>query len=80
VILKKNGYRAHPGSGSGRISFDGSDDEDLCEVKEAAKSFVFSLKYVDRFYKTAVRQGKRPVIILRLGPYNINMVVERGID
>lgn len=78
MILKKRGYRAHPGSGSGSIRFDGSDADDLCEVKDAAKSYTFSLKYIDTFYKTAVRQGKRPVFVLKIGPYIINMIIERG--
>jgi hypothetical protein len=47
------------------------------EVKDAAKSYSFSLTYIDRFYRTAVRQGKRPVFILRIGPYDINMNIIR---
>lgn len=77
TILKARGYRPHPGSGSGSIPFDGSDENDLVEVKDAAKSFTFNLNYIDRFYKTAVRQGKRPVFILQIGPYLINMNIER---
>lgn len=77
MILRKNGYRPHPGSGSGSIAFDGSDENTLAEVKDAAKSFTVSLKYIDRLYKTAVRQGKRPVLILQIGPYNITMQIER---
>lgn len=79
MILKREGYRAHPGSGSGSIAFDGSDEHTLAEIKDAAKSFTVSLKYVDRLYKTAVRQGKRPVLILQIGPYNINMSIERRV-
>lgn len=77
MILRKAGYRAHPGSGSGSIAFDGSDEHTLAEVKDAAKSFTVSLTYIDRLYKTAVRQGKSPLLILQIGPYLINMNIER---
>ncbi len=78
MILRNRGYRAHPGSGSGSIAFDGSDEHTIAEVKEASKSFTVSLNYIDRLFKTAVRQGKRPILILKIGPYIINMDIERG--
>lgn len=78
MILKARGYRAHPGSGSGSIAFDGSDEDTVAEIKEAAKSFTVSLNYIDRLFKTATRQGKRAVLILKIGPYIITMNVERG--
>lgn len=64
MILKKRGYKGHPGSGSGSIAFDGSDENDLCEVKDARKSFVLSSAYILRFWKTAVRQKKRPIMVV----------------
>jgi hypothetical protein len=64
VILKKRGYRQHPGSGSGSIPFDGSDKGDLCEIKDARKSFTLSSSYIKRFWQTAMKQRKRPVMVV----------------
>lgn len=65
--LDRRGARAHPGSGSGGIRFDGSTEEDVVEIKAARKSFVMNGAYMDRLYTEAVRQGKDAVMVVVFG-------------
>lgn len=69
--------RAHPGSGSGRIKHDGSDKNTLCEIKDASKHFGLRLSYVSSLFKTAVRQGKEPLLIIKFPGYECEIRITR---
>lgn len=73
MILRDRGMKPHPGSGSGSIAFDGSDDEVLMEIKDANKSFTLIGKYVLRFWQTATRQKKRPVMVVYFSDIDITV-------
>ena len=62
--LKRYGVRGHPNSGAGKIKYDGSNDECVMEVKDAAKSFTLNRTYLDSLFKNAARQGKEAVLIV----------------
>lgn len=36
----------------------------MCEVKDANISFALNARYINRFWLTAIRQGKRPVMVI----------------
>ena len=74
MILRKRGAKAHPGSGSGSIAFDGSTADDLIEVKDARKSFTLQSTYIERFWRTAVHRRLRPVMVVYFS--DIDMTVE----
>ncbi len=76
-ILKKLGARAHPGSGSGKIQFDGSTPDELIEVKTAERSHTLSAKYIERLYTTAVRQGKLPKMIVEFPKFTLTIIITR---
>lgn len=80
MILKKRGYKGHPGSGSGSIPFDGSDKNDLCEVKDANVSFTLNARYLKRFWLTAIRDGKRPVLVIYFKSIDLTLTItfEKG--
>lgn len=79
-ILKRLGAKAHPGSGSGKISFDGSTSEEIIEVKTAEKVFSLQAAYIKRLFNTAVRQGKQPKLVLQFPEYEITMVITRRVN
>ena len=58
------GARAHPGSGSGPIRHDGSTEDALVEVKDAAKSITLSAAYLEGLRRRAVQQGKRATLVV----------------
>jgi hypothetical protein len=66
AVLKGKGARAHPGSGSGKIRFDGSTDEEIIEVKEASKILSLTRAYLELLLQTAIRQQKQAVLIVRM--------------
>jgi hypothetical protein len=76
-VLRQYGARQHPGSGSGRIAFDGSTEGEVIEVKTVAKSHTLSLAYVRRLFNTAVRQGKEPVMVIDFPGYRVILRIER---
>lgn len=55
----------HPGSGSGRIKFDGSDETEVMEVKNALTSHTLKGDYLNRLFTHAVQQGKEAVLVIR---------------
>lgn len=59
---REQGLRLHPGSGSGGIKHDASNDEILMEYKTATTSFMLNGKYLLGLFKQAVRQGKDAVM------------------
>lgn len=63
-ILRGRGARQHPRSGAGRIKYDGSDDDDLIEVKDANKSHTLQASLLNDLFVTATRQGKDAVYIV----------------
>lgn len=73
--IKRMGLRAHPGSGSGKIRFDGSDDEHLMEHKVAGSSFTLSGSYVAKLLTEAIRQGKRAGLVVYFDKLNITCTI-----
>lgn len=71
--------KGHPGSGSGRIRFDGSSETELGEVKDASKSITLKLSYIKLLFDTAVRQGKEPRLFIRFPGYLIECRIRRDI-
>lgn len=76
-VLKEWGAKAHPGSGSGSIPFDGSTDDAVVEVKHAKTSFRLSRAYVQRLWQQSTRRGKRAILVLRFPGYEVVMEVKR---
>lgn len=60
-LLTKRGKRVHPNSGAGRIKYDGSDDDEVIEVKDAAKGFRLVGRDLLQFHQHAAREGKDAV-------------------
>lgn len=79
-VLRERGARAHPGSGSGKIQFDGSTDDEVIEVKEAAKSFTLSLLYLRRLFDNATRQGKGARMVVRFPGYEADITITRRFE
>lgn len=59
-VVKDMGGRVHPRSGAGSIKHDGSTEDLLIEVKDAARSHTMNGEYLLELFTTAVRQGKEP--------------------
>jgi hypothetical protein len=76
-IVKSRGGRPHPGSGSGRIRFDGSSEDEVIEAKTAAKTFAMNRSYIATLYDVAVRQGKEPVLVIEFPGYRCVVHIER---
>lgn len=69
--------RSHPGSGSGRIKLDGSDDETVVEWKEARESFTLKRSLVATIWRQAIGHRKTPVIVVEYPGYRVTMRIER---
>ena len=69
------GLRAHPNSGAGPIKYDASDDETLVEVKDASKSYTLNAAYLEDLFRTAARQSKTAVIIVKFPNIIIEAIV-----
>lgn len=65
AILKHYDARTHPNSGAGSIPFDGSTDDEIIEVKDAAKTFRLDLTYLRRLRAEAAKSGKQGVIVVK---------------
>lgn len=76
-VLKEWGAKAHPGSGSGFIPFDGSTDDAVVEVKHAKSNFRLSRPYVQRLWQQSARRGKRAILVLRFPGYEVTMEIKR---
>jgi hypothetical protein len=57
-IVKKKGGRVHPRSGAGKIKDDGSNDEEVMEVKDAKRSHTLKVSELNALFKRAAQQGK----------------------
>lgn len=66
-VVKREGATAHPGSGSGRLRFDGSSDHLVVESKDAAKAFTLKATYLEELFSYATKQGKDAVICIKFG-------------
>ena len=69
--------KAHPNSGAGKIKYDGSNDDCVMEIKDAAKSFTLSRVYLDSLFKTAARQGKEAVLIVEFPDLVVEATIRR---
>lgn len=69
------GLRAHPNSGAGNIKYDASDEDNLVEVKDANKSFTLNAAYLEDLFRTAARQSKTAVIIVKFPDIVIEAIV-----
>ena len=67
----------HPGSGSGKIAFDGSTEDELIECKTAERVHTLSAAYIARLFKTAIRQGKTPRMIVEFPDYTLNITITK---
>lgn len=76
VVLKREGFRPHPGSGAGHIKHDGSDDDTLCEVKLTSRSFTLNAAYLHGLMAQAVRQGKEPLLLIEFDDPKHGLTVE----
>jgi len=79
-ILKERGARAHPGSGSGGIKWDGSNDDEVIEIKDAAKSYTLAAKYLESLYRSSTRQSKAAVLIVQFPTLLVECRITRRTD
>ena len=63
--LRSIGARQHPMSGAGRIKEDGSDEDNLYEVKWANRSFTLNSSDLRMSWQRAAREAKDSVWIVR---------------
>ena len=78
-VLKRYGVRSHPASGAGSIKFDGSDEERVVEVKDAAKSYTLNRTYLDSIFKYAAKQGKAAVLIIEFPDLVVEATITRKV-
>lgn len=71
--------RGHPNSGSGKIKYDGSDDDCVMEIKDAAKSFTLNRTYLMALFKNAARQGKEAVLIVEFPDLVVEAKIRRKV-
>lgn len=64
-LLKQRGAKQHPMSGAGRIKLDGSDEDDLIEVKDAPKGYRITAKELHDAHVEAAKQGKSALWLIR---------------
>lgn len=69
--------KAHPNSGAGKIKYDGSNDDCVMEIKDAAKSFTLNRVYLDSLFKAAARQGKEAVLIVEFPDLVVEATIRR---
>ncbi len=75
--LKRYGVKGHPNSGAGKIKFDGSDEDCVMEVKDAAKSYTLNRAYLESLFKTAARQGKEAVLVVEFPDLVVEAVIRK---
>lgn len=63
-IVKKRGGRIHPRSGAGKIKDDGSNADDVMEVKDANHTHTLNAKDLLALWKRAIQQGKSAQYII----------------
>lgn len=80
LTLKQRGARAHPGSGSGRIEFDGSTETQLIECKDANRSFTIKGAYIERLWRTAIKQRRQPIMVVYFSDIDltVEMTIKKG--
>lgn len=64
-VVRSEGAVAHPGSGNGRLRFDGSTRGLVIESKDAAKTFTLNATYLEELFREATKYGKDGVIVIR---------------
>lgn len=57
-IVRKRGGRVHPRSGAGKIKDDGSNEEEVMEIKDAKRSHTLKVGDLLSLFKRATHQGK----------------------
>lgn len=77
AVLREMGARAHPGSGSGSIRFDGSTVDDLIEIKHAKKTINLALAYLEILLQTAIRQQKTARLIIKFPGLRLECTLHR---
>ena len=78
-VLKRHGVRGHPNSGAGKIKYDGSDEDRVVEVKDAAKSFTLNRTYLDALFKNAAKQSKQAVLIVEFPDLTVEAIITRKV-
>ena len=63
-ILKLRGARPHPGSGSGNIKEDGSDEATLYQVKTVGRSISLTAKDIQTLWLNAIHTGKEARVVI----------------
>ena len=71
--------KGHPNSGAGKIKYDGSDDDCVMEVKDAAKSFTLNRTYLESLFKNAARQGKEAVLVVEFPDLVVEAVIRKKV-
>lgn len=74
-VAKRRGTRLHPGSGSGSIRRDASNDEVIEEYKLAGKSFRLKGQELRDSYLDAVSQGKDSIWVIEFDDAGIEVEV-----
>lgn len=74
-VAKRRGTRLHPGSGSGSIRRDASNDEVVEEYKLASKSFQLKGTELRASYLDAVSQGKDSMWVIEFDDVGIEVEV-----
>lgn len=79
-IAKDKGARVHPRSGAGSIKWDASSEDELIEVKDAAKSHTMQGALLNRLLRDAINQGKQAVYVIHFRSFNITVEcrIKRG--
>lgn len=77
-ILLRHGIRPHKNSGRGMVKGDGSDQEFVWDVKEAAKSFTLNDKVWSKICTDAykVDKYKNPALLVVLGGTSELAIIE----
>jgi hypothetical protein len=73
-ILSKLGAWVHPNSGAGRIKDDGSDDENLYEIKDANKVISITADELEKLRRRAAAAGLEPVFIVEYEAHDITIL------
>ena len=77
-LAKRLGFRLHPRSGAGKIKADGSDKENLYEVKDAAAHYGLKADDLYTLYTQALHVNKKPVLVVKFR--HRNMIVRCEVE
>lgn len=73
---KKYKVRIHPNSGAGHIKDDASNENEIYEFKDVAKTHQLSGSALDGLFRRAVRQGKTAKYVILFQEAGIEAVID----